>query len=143
MPALPSTDASPKALPQRPYGITGIVIVQWIGAALLTILVIILLLQELFPTTRAGSYTTGSLMPALLLFYSAWFLIFIGRGLWRMQPGPYIVAIFFYVLAALAQLAAVIQGYTWISAPALVTIGIWIYLILPRIWWSFYPKPES
>ena len=42
-----------------------------------------------------------------------------------------------------AQLAAVIQGYTWISASALVTIGICIYLILPRIWWSSYPKPES
>jgi len=38
---------------------------------------------------------------------------------------------------------AVIQGYTWISASALVTIGICIYLILPRIWWSSYPKPES
>jgi hypothetical protein len=124
-------------------GIIGIVLLQWSGAAILAILAFLLLLQNWFPSTSTGAYTTGSLTPTLLLFYGAWFLIYIGKGLWRMQPGPYVVAIFFYVLAALAQLAAVIQGYAWISVSALLTIGIVIYLLHPRVWWTFYPKPHS
>ena len=141
MPALPSTDAEASTFPHRPLGITGIVLLQWSGAAILTILAFVLLLQNWFPSTSARAYTTGSLSPALLLFCGAWFLIYVGKGLWRMQPGSYVVAIFFYVLAALAQLAAVIQGYVWISASALLTVGIVIYLVHPRVWWTFYPKP--
>jgi len=143
MPSLPSPDLASHADSHRPHGITGIVIVHWVGAGILTFLALFFLFHDLFSAPRTESPATGVPPLAIVLFSSAWILWYIARGLWRMHPGPYIVAIFFYVLATLAQLGAFLQGYDWLSIPALITAGIGIYLLLPRTWWSFYPKPTA
>jgi hypothetical protein len=143
MPSPLSAASHSQTLPQRPGGITAIVILHWSGAAVLAILALLLLIQGLFPTTNTAPHSTQSVTIAMLPLYGAWLLIYTGKGLWRMQPGPYVVAVFLYVLATLAQLAAIMQGYYWLSASAFATLSIFVYLLLPQIWWSFYPKAES
>src|SRR5690348_7651674 len=112
-------------------------------AGILALLGLLFVLQALFPPKTTVAHATGVWSLASVLLSSTWMLVYVGKGLWRMERGSYLVAVFVYLLATLAQLIAVTQGYYWFSLPAIVTASIFVYLFRSRTYWIFYAKPDA
>jgi hypothetical protein len=130
------TPAAPPSL--RPVGVSIIAVLNWIGAGILLLAALFMLIVGgsfgAFSSTSLGSLGAGFfIMIMLIVLAFAGLGIWVGIGLWRLQPWAHITEIILTGLNILTGLAGLggRSGNSSGLCTLVLSIGIVVYLLLP------------